>query len=258
MILLIQFFLAHIIGDFFLQPDAWVKDKEHKKFRSIFLYLHAVIHFVLLLLLTGNILFWKAENLFWKQILLITLLHLVIDGFKLQFQKPGTKRKWFFIDQLLHIISIIAIWAFAEKMPINWEALSDKKILIPVTAVIFLLRPASFIIRNVISQWTPDTIHATGTLTSSQPQLSTQQNAVESLKNAGQLIGILERLLVLVFILLDKWEGIGFLLAAKSVFRFGDLKEAKEMKLTEYVLIGTLLSFGLAIATGLITIRLLG
>jgi len=48
------------------------------------------------------------------------------------------------------------------------------------------------------------------------------------------------------------FEAIGFLLAAKSIFRFGDLKEAKDRKLTEYVLIGTLLSFGLALLTGLL------
>ena len=46
---------------------------------------------------------------------------------------------------------------------------------------------------------------------------------------------------------------VGFLLAAKSIFRFGDLKEAHDIKLTEYVLIGTLLSFGIAIITALMT-----
>jgi hypothetical protein len=50
---------------------------------------------------------------------------------------------------------------------------------------------------------------------------------------------------------------IGFLLAAKSVFRFGDLTRAKNRKLTEYILIGTLLSFLIAIATGLIVMHFL-
>lgn len=40
-------------------------------------------------------------------------------------------------------------------------------------------------------------------------------------------------------------EAVGFLLAAKSVFRFGDLRDDQDRKRTEYVLIGTLLSFGL-------------
>jgi hypothetical protein len=46
-------------------------------------------------------------------------------------------------------------------------------------------------------------------------------------------------------------------LAAKSVFRFGDLKESKDRKLTEYILIGTLLSFGIAIASGIVALKLI-
>jgi hypothetical protein len=74
----------------------------------------------------------------------------------------------------------------------------------------------------------------------------------ESLSNAGKYIGMLERLLVFIFIVTGHWEGIGFLLAAKSVFRFGDLKKSKDRKLTEYILIGTLLSFSIALAVGLL------
>ncbi|MFV0501856.1 MAG: hypothetical protein ACK5MH_09735 [Bacteroidales bacterium] len=51
-------------------------------------------------------------------------------------------------------------------------------------------------------------------------------------------------------------SGIGFLLAAKSIFRFGDLKDSKDRKLTEYILIGTLLSFAVAIATGQLVLLL--
>jgi hypothetical protein len=78
----------------------------------------------------------------------------------------------------------------------------------------------------------------------------------ESLANAGKYIGILERLFVFVFVVTGQWQAVGFLLAAKSVFRFGDLKESKDRKLTEYILIGTLLSFGMAILTGLVVLKL--
>ena len=65
-------------------------------------------------------------------------------------------------------------------------------------------------------------------------------------------IGILERILVFVFVILNHWEAVGFLITAKSVFRFGDLKESKHRKLTEYILIGTLISFGIAIFVGIL------
>lgn len=67
----------------------------------------------------------------------------------------------------------------------------------------------------------------------------------------------MERLFVFVFVVTGNWEGIRFLLAAKSVFRFGDLKESQDRKPTEYILIGTLLSFGIAIATGMLVLKLI-
>ena len=82
------------------------------------------------------------------------------------------------------------------------------------------------------------------------------ENSDESLSSAGKYIGILERLFVFTFVVTGKWEAIGFLLAAKSVFRFGDLKESKDRKLTEYILIGTLLSFSIALAAGLIVLQM--
>ena len=54
-----------------------------------------------------------------------------------------------------------------------------------------------------------------------------------------------------MFIITNNWSGVGFLLAAKSIFRFGDLTKSDDRKLTEYILIGTLLSFTFSIITGL-------
>jgi len=73
----------------------------------------------------------------------------------------------------------------------------------------------------------------------------------DGLKKAGAYIGVLERLFIFLFVVLGQWSGIGFLITAKSVFRFGDLSRAKDRKLTEYILIGSLLSFLLAVVTGL-------
>jgi hypothetical protein len=83
-----------------------------------------------------------------------------------------------------------------------------------------------------------------------------EDNSDDSLANAGKYIGILERLFVFSFILLNQWSAIGLLIAAKSVFRFSDLSRAKDRKLTEYILIGTLISFGLALSVGLLYMQL--
>ncbi len=229
MIVLLKFFLAHLVGDFLLQTGPMVKAKEEKKLGAWQLYFHSLLHGALVLLLMWD---WQ----FWKWALLIALVHFVIDAAKLLTQNEKNRWILFFVDQILHIISLYLIWLWYKGRAIPFSVFMNEKFLFLATAIIFLTTPVSFSVKLFISRWTPQT----------------GDNGDDSLQNAGKYIGIMERLLIFVFIVINQWQAIGFLLAAKSVFRFSDLKEAKDRKLTEYVLIGTLLSFGIAIITGLV------
>jgi len=82
-----------------------------------------------------------------------------------------------------------------------------------------------------------------------QFEAATQENS--GLQTAGEYIGALERFLIITFFLLGQFAAIGFLLAAKSVFRFGDMRRQNDRKLTEYIMLGTLLSFSFALLVGL-------
>jgi hypothetical protein len=73
-----------------------------------------------------------------------------------------------------------------------------------------------------------------------------------SLNEAGKWIGIFERILVFTFVITSHFEGIGFLIAAKSILRFNDIKGTEARKEAEYILIGTLMSFSLSILIGLV------
>lgn len=234
MILLIKLLLAHLLGDFIWQPTSWVADKEIKKHKSAYLYFHILLHGVLAVLLV-----WEIS--FIPYALLIAVTHGIIDLIKLNFQKPNTKRSWFVADQIAHILILIGVVLLYENKSILyfWQ---DNGFWILLTGILFVTKPSSIIIKTIISIWSPE---------------NENTHADNSLANAGNYIGILERLFVLCFILTGHFEAIGFLLAAKSIFRFGDLKEAKDRKLTEYVLIGTLISFGIAVLTGLIVQTLL-
>ena len=227
----IPLILAHLLGDFLLQPNSWVADKEQKKGKSKFLYFHVLIHIALVFIFLWNIQLWWIA-------LIIGITHFLIDWAKLQFQTPKAKRTWFFVDQLLHIVVIVLLSVFYYPY-LKWEDLFNHDNLKIITAVVFLTVPSSIIIKTLISIWTPVTVE--------HSKLQT-----ESLTNAGKYIGILERLLVFTFIVVNHWEGVGFLIAAKSVFRFSDLAEAKQRKLTEYIMIGTLLSFGTAVFMGIL------
>jgi hypothetical protein len=227
MIVFVKLLLAHLIGDFILQPTSWVIDKETNKYCSIYLYLHTFLHFILAWVLVGKLEFvWFATGL--------AVSHGFIDFLKLNFQTSETKRIWFSVDQILHFLVIVAITLIYSNNQIDLKFFGNQ-FWIVFTGFILLTKPTSIIIKNIISIWTPES-----------------KTDDDSLQNAGNYIGILERLFVFCFILMGYFDAIGFLLAAKSIFRFGDLKEAKDRKLTEYVLIGTLLSFGIALLIGLL------
>ena len=88
MIVLLKLILAHFIGDFLLQSKLWVEKKEQIKAKSIILYLHAIIHGLLVLLFLWNITYWTLA-------LAITLLHGATDTLKLYAQKETHKSKWY-------------------------------------------------------------------------------------------------------------------------------------------------------------------
>ncbi|MEP3480680.1 MAG: DUF3307 domain-containing protein [Fuerstiella sp.] len=72
------------------------------------------------------------------------------------------------------------------------------------------------------------------------------EHILRGLPSGGRYIGWLERSLVLLFVLSGYPQGIGFLIAAKSILRFGDIKNWHQRAATEYVIIGTFLSFAWA------------
>lgn len=222
--------LAHLLGDFILQPNSWVSDKENRRLKSKYLYFHVLIHTILSFIFLWNLQLW------WVAVL-VGVSHFMIDAAKLSFQNRKTKKSWFFIDQLLHVLVIAGISFYFKEF--NFEFLKDQNFLKILIAGLFLTTPASIFIKILLSSWTP--------VAEAQNNIQT-----ESLSSAGKYIGILERLLVFTFIMVNHWEGVGFMVAAKSVFRFSDLAQAKQRKLTEYVLIGTLLSFGIAVLTGIL------
>jgi len=78
----------------------------------------------------------------------------------------------------------------------------------------------------------------------------------QGLVNGGALIGVLERGLIFLFVMVGQPAGIGFLVAAKSVLRFEST--ARDQRASEYVIIGTLASFGWAMAVAWATLALLG
>lgn len=223
---LLKLLLAHLLTDFVLQPGSWIKDRNIKHFTSGKLYLHGFVTATVAWILIG----WK----YWLVALVILVTHTLIDTWK-SYQKQNSI--YFLADQLLHILVIAACWYVTF---INWSSVqkgfgrlnNNSHFWLIATGCVFLTTPAGILIGQLTKNWRD------------------QIPGSENLANAGKWIGIIERIIILIFVMQNQYSAIGLLIAAKGIIRFNE-KDRQEIK-TEYLVIGTLLSIGLAIVTGLL------
>ena len=236
--LLILQFLAHVLADFIFQNDEWSKDKKDHGFRSGKLYLHILIVFCFSWVLSFQ---WN----FVLFSLVISVVHLFVDGFKFTIaeikivKKRPLKNIIFFIDQAIHIVVlIIAVTIFKNTVdfnPVFNIPVSNHHLLI-LTGYLVCLKPSNIFIREVFNSY----------------NIRMETDMHDDLLKAGRLIGNIERILTLTLLLMAQYEAVGFLIAAKSILRY----EGKKTSKTEYVLIGSLLSFGIGIITGILILKL--
>ncbi|MGN7786220.1 DUF3307 domain-containing protein [Niabella sp. 22666] len=225
----LKLMLAHLLGDFVFQPTSWVLDKKKHKILSPYLYAHIAVHAVLLAIVL------QFDTQYWLGSLCILVSHYLVDWAKLELQGKWKEGYLFFADQLMHIAILLAVAAMYSNPGINWAVLFSSQYLLLLCAVIIVTYAASVSMRVIMDYWKVK-----------------DDEAADSLTRAGMYIGMIERLLVFLFVVLNQWSAIGFLIAAKSILRFSDLSKAKDRKLTEYIIIGTLLSIAIAIITGLL------
>ena len=221
---IIRLLLAHVVGDFFLQPKSCCETKREHTVKGFFMSgLHALVIAILSYVAVAD---WSC----WWIPIVILLSHWLIDIFKSWHEDESAGS--FLIDQLAHIILIGVIgYSYMGCPKVEFGAFSTENLLY-LLSFLLVLKPSSIIIKLFTQQWTP------------------KETSKISLPNAGKWIGYLERVLILTFIFTGHVEGIGFLLAAKSIFRFGDLNKSKDVRTTEYVLLGTFMSFAISILIG--------
>lgn len=204
---------AHAVADFLLQPDRMAANKR----KPLWFVAHIAVVLLAAIAATGTV---------HPALLLLALAHAAIDAAKLALR--GTGLVAFLADQSAHLATIAlaatlapalfssGLWATATHLP---------TILATAAGAIIAIRAGGFAIGMLMAPWAAEI-------------------TLDGLRNGGRAIGQLERGLIFLMILGGLPEGIGFLIAAKSVLRFGTVRE--EAKLSEYVIIGTLASFGWA------------
>lgn len=218
-------FAAHFLADFPLQPDWMVQRKK----KAGYLLLHALIHAVIAYLALQAWACWQAPAL-------VFLMHALIDAVKRR--APDTAAS-FAADQVAHLAALLGIaWFLRDCVGLSGFAGIGYPVIVTVGGFVATVQGAGFFVGKFMKR------------------LVEESNlTLDGLVNGGKWIGQMERVLIFVFVLIGYLEGIGFLVAAKSILRF---KETEEQKMAEYVLIGTLLSFSLAIALAWVTKSAMG
>jgi len=254
-LILMLLLLAHIVGDFYCQPDYLVDKKLSEKGRER-LYanaIHAFIHTALVALLL------LMPKVSWYDLLVtaavIGVTHFIIDSLKSvavikwvnrweecqQEELPDDNNKprkrnrafyWFVLDQLAHLSVIVLIWlGLFQPFSSIVDYLSTEHLVV-VISYLLVLKPTSVIVSLILKL------------------CETREKNDKTLNEAGAVIGYIERLVILTLIFAGQYTAIGFVIAAKSVLRFGENK-GKDTKLNEYVLLGTLASFAIVLFVGI-------
>ena len=226
------FLLAFLLGDFILQHK-WFEEKEHVWYWRL---LHSIILAALTYLLMSN---WTA----WSIPLFISAVHYFSVWYKTTRKEQNLNT--FLLDKGAHFFAflIAVIWAASASMPlpawISWQPPWCWNIALCMIAALLLLPFGGTMIGKLMDPL--------------QAQIGKKQ---KGLKNGGKIIGYLERMLILTFVMVNQYAGIGFLVAAKSIFRFSEIKEDNDRKEAEYIIIGTFSSFLYAIVISIFIKRL--
>lgn len=219
---------AHLASDFALQWDRMVANKRKPP---------VLLAHIAIVGLSAAIAIGARDALAAGAILAIIATHLLIDIWKM---RAGDTLLTFTTDQLAHLIVIFVIALLMPELARRglWSLMPGDDQAIYYTVLVYLsgliaaVPLGGIVIKKLIAPLAP-----TGA----------KEEAATSPASTGRYIGWLERGLTFAFIVANQPEGVGFLLAAKSVLRIGDLKDHNDKTHAEYIIIGTFLSFGWAI-----------
>lgn len=168
--------------------------------------------------------------------------------------RPPASVTVFLADQAVHAAILVGAWLLLRGMDPDAWLLVDRNAAptlyaagVLVAGFAFVGNGGSGLVRGVLAHLAPAPGAAGG------PEGPGGSGAAaglddSGLEGSGRLIGILERLLGLVLVLMGEWAALAVLLAAKSIARF---EELRDRPFAEYYLVGTLASLLVAVVTGL-------
>jgi hypothetical protein len=223
---------AHLIGDFVLQPNRMVRAKNN----PLILAAHTLIVTSVSGVLLGGVALLP--------LLILLVSHFLIDLIKVAGGGNGIRA--FILDQSSHLLVLL----FLSSSLFDLLPASYWLELFPEELWRFYLQ-ALTLIGGFIACLKVGAVVADKTLSRLSPMYDDSEG--EGLPAGGKYIGYLERAFSFVLVLAGSLEAVGFVLAAKSIFRFGEFKETGQRAVAEYIIIGTFLSLCWALVISLLT-----
>ena len=225
---LLALLAAHLVADFVLQTD-WIIARK-KRWWGMALHI-ALVAMMAMAALGGFSL---------PVLAIIVVSHLVMDIIKTFLLKDTI---WpFIIDQAVHLAAVVAAAVlfphtiaegFWGQLPAAHQSLYFGALAL-LSGLILAVPAGGHLIGKPMAGYAA-------------------YSGAGGLPRAGQYIGWLERALILLLVLIGQPEGVGLLLTAKSILRFSDVNQTHLRAHTEYVILGTLISFAWALAVAVLT-----
>jgi len=233
-VLLLRLIAAHVLVDFIIGLDAPGRGSTATSVAPKSAVLHGLAAAVTAYVFAAR---WDA----WWLPAVMFAAHVVSDvTTACRTRRPAVN----VLDQLGHVLLLTVCWLLLTGrgtaiLADGWAHLwHDPATLAVLLAYAVVIWPAGRLVGAFTARW--------------KDRCSPADERRDGLDYGGLWIGRLERILVVTFILLNHFEAIGFLVAAKSILRYGEISRGGSRSEAEYVLIGTMMSFVVAIAAGVI------
>jgi hypothetical protein len=232
-LLLVRLIIAHLITEGFFQLSFWKSWNSNKKF------ILRLCSWLIQGVFAGVIsYFWAGP---WNPIWLLFVIFIdrvLINWWEYKNKKISTNL-FFILKHSVYLMVILGCWiglvgiSLEEIIKILTSVVSNGPLWFVSLAYIVLIWPVGSLIGRILESWR-------------------KELPVSGLAKSGLWLGRLERVLILTFVLLNKYEAIAFLITVK-ILRFNAIKDSNDKKESEYILIGTLISFVIAIIVGIFT-----
>jgi Protein of unknown function (DUF3307) len=224
---------------------------------------------------------------FGQAIFLLSISHCVIDYGKIKLSKKinrvSSQALLFLIDQILHFLTIIFVLYYFTITTSEWSLIDNieafysvftgdfgiyEKIAATICVFILATYGAGYFLGILLQNMAPTNELQEGIYRLSDEKtevktkyesdgrketeittIKTEQYFHDSPAKIGQIIGMLERTLIVILMMIDLPQGLAFLAALKTLTRF---KQFEHKQFAEYYLIGTLSSAMIGILLGIV------